>query len=154
MKILVHRKPLQPVTASKSNGLVSIWWYTDDREFWDFSTVQDAAVDCYGYLQYSDTKNHMNLWRTAVAKYVPAEDQESVLAKGYKSIERGRVVFNVRTQAFEIICSDALVNDVEFREQCIKHFNLQGCRYSFEALHHYGKQELTGNPAVDSMYYE
>lgn len=143
------------IKESYRNGLVSIWWYTDDGVFWDHSCTLDDAVDCYGYLQYSDRKNHLNLWRSTVSKYInEPKERDAIINKGYKSIERGRIVFNIRTQSYEIICSDVLVNDPKFRKNCIDYFNLSGNRYSFEGLHHYSKQSLTGNPAIDSMYYE
>nr|DAG57720.1 MAG TPA: hypothetical protein [Caudoviricetes sp.] len=49
-----------PIMTSYKEGLVSIWWYTNG-EFWDFSKTTDDAVECQGYLQYSNTKNHLNL---------------------------------------------------------------------------------------------
>lgn len=156
MKItkLKRHKPTT-ITSTYKEGLVSIWWYTDDGEFWDFSKPLDDAEEDHGYLQYSTTKNHMNLWRTAVKDHIAdVSEQNQIISKGYKSIERGRIVFNIRTQAYEIICSEALVNDPEFRTKCVKYFGLSGNRYDFEALHHYSKQELTGNPAIDSMYYD
>lgn len=140
---------------SYKNGLVSIWWYTDDGVFWDFSKTLDDAEDDHGFLQYSTSKNHMMLWRDAVKKHInDCDEQKKIISNGYKSIERGRVVFNIRSQCYEIICSDKLVNDNTFRNNCIKYFNLSGNRYSFIPMNHYSKQTLTGNPALDSLYYE
>ena len=154
MKITKIRKHTN-ITAAYKSGLVSIWWYTDDGVFWDYSKTLDEAEDDHGYLQASLTKNHMNLWQTVVTDNISDPERcKAVIADGYKSIERGRIVFNIRTQSYEVICSEALVNDPEFRKACISYFGLSGNRYSFEALHHYGKQKLTGNPAIDSMYYE
>lgn len=151
----IFRRKKTPVTASYRSGLVSIWWYTDDGEFWEFSKTLDEAEDDHGFLQYSLTKNHLTLWREAVKSHVSdPKERKSVIDRGYKSIERGRVVFNIRTQSYEVTCSDALINDPEFRSKCIDAFRLSGNRYDFVAMHHYGKQELTGNPALDSMYYE
>ncbi|MCM1226184.1 MAG: hypothetical protein NC320_02005 [Clostridium sp.] len=151
MKIYVKT----PITASYKGGLISIWWYTDDGEFWDYSTTTDDAEEYSGYLQYSNTENHMTLWRDAVRKHISdPQIRKELIAKGYKSIERGRVIFNIRTQSYEIICSENLVNDSKFRKECVEYFNLSGNRYDFEALRHYGKRELTGNSAVDDLYYE
>lgn len=148
----IYRKT--PIMASYKEGLVSIWWYKDG-EFWDFSKTTDDAVECQGYLQYSNTKNHLNLWSQAVTTFVddPSE-REKIRNAGYKSLERGRVIFNIRTQCYEIICSTELANDPEFRKTCVDYFNLRGNRYDFVPLHHYGVQKLTGNPALDDMYYE
>ena len=106
-------------------------------------------------MQYSNSQNHCTLWRTAVKNSVSdTDEQNKIIARGYKSIERGRVIYNIRTQSYEIICSDALLKDSNFRNKCIEYFNLKGNRYDFQSLSHYGKQGLTGNPALDSMYYE
>ena len=108
---------------------VSIWWYKDG-EFWDFSKTTDDAVECQGYLQYSNTKNHLNLWSQAVTTFVDdLSEREKIRNAGYKSLERGRVIFNIRTQCYEIICSTELANDPEFRKTCIDYFNLRGNRY-------------------------
>lgn len=145
----------QPITASYKGGLISIWWYTDDGEFWDYSCTLDDAVECYGYLQYSNEKNHLNLWRDIVRNHISdISEQNKIINKGYKSIERGRIIFNIMTQSYTITCSDELINDATFRKRCIDYFNLSGNRYDFEALSHYGKHELTGNPALDDLYYE
>lgn len=144
-----------PITAAYKEELVSIWWYTDDGEFWDFSTTTDYAVENHGYLQYSNTDNHLTPWKKAVNTFVEdASRRNEIISKGYKSLERGRVVFNIRTQCYEVICSSTLVNDPAFRKACVAYFNLSGNRYDFEALSHYSKQKLTGNPALDSFYYE
>lgn len=106
------------IKESYKDGFVAIWWYTDDGEFWDFCKSLDGAEDDHGFLQYSTTKNHMTLWIDAVRSHVSSETmQKEIISKGYKSIERGRVVFNVRTQSYEIICSENLVNNKEFRDK-------------------------------------
>lgn len=136
-------------------GLVAIWWYTDDGEFWDFSKTLDNAEQDYDYLQYSKTKNHLNLWKLATNTYVKDKNiRKNIYEKGYKSIERGRVVYNIRTQTYEVICSKALVDNIEFRNKCIEHFKLRGNRVDFEALNHYYKIELTGNPSIDKFYFD
>lgn len=155
-KILIRtRAKKTPITSGYKTGLVSIWWYTDHDEFWDYSTDLNSAVESNGYLQYSNEKNHLNLWRSVVAKYIESpSERQNIINNGYKSIERGRVIFNIRTQSYEIICSEALCQNAKFRENCIKYFNLAGNRYDFVPLHHYGIMKLTGNPALDQFYYE
>jgi len=143
------------IKASHSSGYVSIWWYTDNGEFWDYTVPTENAVDCNGYLQASDTKNHMNLWRSVVKDHISdTKEQEQIISKGFKSLERGRIIFNVRTQCYEIICSETLANVPNFRSVCKSYFNITNCRCEFIPLHHYNKQELTGNPAVDALYYD
>ena len=143
------------ILGSRSGGLVSIWWYTDSGEFWDFSKLTDDGAEQYGFIQYSNTENHMTLWRKAVRDHVDdPEEQQRIIDKGYKSFERGRIVFNVRTQCYEITCSGTLFDDRDFRTACVDYFGLSGNRYEFVKLDHYSKQELTGNPAIDDMYYD
>lgn len=151
MKRMINR----PIMASRGDGLVSIWWYTDDGEFWDFSIPMESGFEQFGYVQYSGTENHMTLWRRAVRDHISdPKKQDEIISRGYKSYERGRIIYNVRTQCYEITCSDALFNDMDFRDSCIKYFNISGSRYEFAKLNHYSKQCLTGNPTLDSMYYD
>lgn len=153
--MIIMNENQNSLTESYKEGLVAIWWYTDSGEFWDFSKTLDDAEDDHGYLQYSTTQNHLNLWKTAVNNFVNDESmRREIISKGYKSIERGKIVFNIRTQCHEVICSQNLVNDTTFRNSCLDHFNLHGNRVDFEALNHYHKVELTGNPAVDNLYYD
>ena len=143
------------LVESYKEGLVSIWWYTDEGDFWDFSTTLDNAQNDGGYLQYSLTKNHLNLWKTTTELYITdATQRKEIYNKGYKSIERGRIIFNLRTQSYEVICSEDIVNDINFKRACINHFNLSGNRVDFEALNHYHKIELTGNPEIDKFYLD
>lgn len=143
------------IKESFRDGLVGIWWYTDDNRIWSFTKTLDDAIDDYGYLQYYKTLNHMNLWKRAVEQFVTnKQERDKLFNKGFKSLERGRVVYNIRTQCYEVICSNALVNDEKFRKICKDYFNLNGCRVSFEALNHYCKLELTGNPSIDKFYFD
>ena len=97
----------------------------------------------------------MTLWRKALELFVSnKKERDTYIKKGYKCLERGRVVYNIRTQSYEVICSVDLVNDLKFRKACKDYFKLNSCRVDFEALHHYHKMELTGNPAVDDLYYD
>ena len=133
---------------------VGVWWY-NDGEFWDFSKSIDDAENDGGYLQYSKTKNHLNLWKLACDKFISnSAERNRIYNQGYKSIERGRVIYNIRTQCYEVICSNELFNDIEFRNACLKYFNLVGNRVDFEALNHYHIQNLTGNPEIDKFYFD
>ena len=142
------------INESYKEGLVGIWWYYNN-EFWAFTKTLDDAVDDHGYLQYSVTENHLRLWRAALDRFVKDTNlRTDLLNKGFKSVERGRVIYNIRTQSYEVICSNELVNDITFRNNCINYFNLKGNRVDFFALPHYYKLNLTGNPALDSSYYD
>lgn len=138
-----------------AKGPISIWWYTDDKEFWDFSVEeQNAAIDgCF--LQYSIIKNHLNLWKEIVETFVSdASQRKDIYLKGYKSYERGRIILDLRTQRYKIICSRVLISDENFKKQCIEYFQLDAKRCDFGYCDHYSKQELIGNPVLDNFYYE
>lgn len=143
------------LNESEFDAKVAIWWYTPYGEFWDFSCNVDDASEYNGYLQYSNIKNHLTLWKNAVVENEQdVVKQKSIYEKGYKSFERGRVIFDLRTREFEVICSEKLYNDIKFREKCIEHFNLRGCRYCFIKSNHYYVAELTGNSTLDNFNYE
>lgn len=139
-------------SSQKNIPLIGIWWYTDAGEIWAVSKPPCEGVLSGMYLQYSDTENHLTLWSSIVKKYVHDEAlQQSVIAKGYKSIERGRVIYNTATMVYEITCSENLMNNTDFRKNIIDYFNLSENRYEFVLLNHYHKIELTGNPALDEF---
>lgn len=142
------------INESMLEGFVSIWWYRDG-EFWSFDKSLEDAEEFNGYLQYSNTQNHLTLWRQVINRHICNEaDRKSIISKGYKSIDRGRIVYNIRAQCFEILCSPELQKDKKFIQDCIKYFELSGKRYSFIPMYHYTKHELTGNPVLDASYYE
>jgi hypothetical protein len=141
------------VYASYSEGKVGIWWYTSSKEFWGYSTSLDDGFNDGNYIQYSDISNHLNLWKPVVKLNTKDDEFNEIYSRGYKSLERGRVIFNLRTQCFEILCSDKMYNDKDFRAAIIKEFNLSGNRYDFVPMRHYQVSELTGNPQLDDVYY-
>lgn len=139
------------IYASRGDALIGIWWYTDEGQVWGkCCPVDDGELDGM-YLQLSRSKNHMTLWSSTVKDNVEdVEDQRSIIALGYRSLERGRVIYNTATQCYEVTCSKNIVDDEEFRKAIISYFQLSGNRVDFVPLNHYFKIELTGNPAVDS----
>ena len=140
------------VKASRGNAQIGIWWYTDDKEVWAVSCPTDDGELDGPYLQYSSSKNHMNLWRKVVNDNLSG-NTDNIISRGYKCFERGRVIYNCRTSCYEVTCSDNLINDKEFRRSIIDHLDLKGNQIEFVKLNHYHKEELTGNPAVDEFYY-
>ena len=80
--------------------------------------------------------------------------QEMYAALKQASLDRGRVVYNLRTQCYEVTCGDAVFNDIEKRKLLVDAFELSNCRYEFVNLGtHYHIAELTGNPALDEFEY-
>lgn len=141
------------VKASKENAEIGIWWYTDDREVWAKSCLTDDGVPVHMYLQYSNDDNHMNLWSTVVKEHLDGPEANDRINKGYKSFERGRVIFNCATMCYEVTCSEAILHDKQFQQDIIEYFNLSNNRVTFAALSHYHKMSLTGNPTIDEFYY-
>ena len=120
--------------------------------------IADAAVLDDGYndgnfIHYDDYKNHSTEWRRLIHDYFP-EESSDIIRKGYKSLDRGRVVYNLRTQCYEVTCGDSVFNDIEKRKLIVDEFDLANCRYDFINLGtHYHTAELTGDPALDAFEY-
>lgn len=140
------------IKASRGNAQIGIWWYTDDGKVWAQSDFTDNGVQDGPYLQYSDHQNHMTLWTSTVKRYAK-DNANGIIAKGYKSLERGRVIYNCMTACYEVICSQAMINNKQFRQAIIDYFDLSGNQVEFIVLRHYYKEELTGNPTLDEFYY-
>lgn len=140
------------IKASLTSGLVGIWWIKDDTVVADVKTLDEGYNDG-SFINYDEKKNHTTEWRKLIKESFPDEADE-LISKGYKSLDRGRVVYNLRTQCYEVTCGDAIFNDLEKRRLLIDAFELSDCRYEFVNLgHHYHIAELTGNPALDEFEY-
>ena len=143
------------IKASTTSGLIGIWWCSPEGDIWGKVCPLSDGIQDGDYIQYSDRLNHMTLWRQVVQDNVENhDDAESIIRKGYKAYERGRVVYDTRTQVYQITCSSDMFTNSDFRDECIAYFELYGCRYEFVSLSHYYKAELTGNPDVDKFNYE
>lgn len=139
--------------ADRGDGLIGIWWYTDDGHVIGLSEpVDDGTIDGR-YIQYS-SGNHMTRWRDVVSQFIQ-DDPDSIINQGYKSLYRGRVVYDTLTCCYVITCSEDLKKDSQFRKDIIDYFQLSQCNREFQGLDHYKyKNSLTGNNAVDSQYFD
>lgn len=140
------------ILESRGDGLVGLWWYTPDKEIWGVSKSVDDGVNDGLYIHYDSKDNHLNQW-SKVVKDNCKENAQEIINKGYKSFERGRVLYNVKTWSYEVTCSEKLVNDEEFKRKCIEYFNLKDEVVDFFALDHYYVASITGNPALDQFEY-
>lgn len=137
-------------SAVNNNNHVGIWWYTDNGEIWDESIPIYKGVLSGIYIQYSDNDNHLTLWSSVVKKHIKDTAlQQNMIGKGYKSIERGRVIYNTVTMKYEITCSEKMIRDTAFRKNIVAHYQLAEGSFEFVQLNHYYKIELTGNPMLD-----
>ena len=140
------------IRGSLTSGLVGIWWiYNSDVVIADARPLDDGFNDG-NFVNYDEFKNHSTEWRKLVSTYLP-EIADTLIPKGFKSIERGRVVYNLRTMAYEIVCSEKVYKDIEQRKLIVDAFELSNCRYDFIISPHYHIAEITGNPALDQFEY-
>lgn len=142
------------VKASTTSGLVGIWWIYKDSVIADLRTIDDGYNDG-NFIQYDQTKNHATEWVRLVNTLLPESEAKELVGQGYKSIDRGRVIYNLRTQCYEVTCGDEVYNNIEKRKMIINAFELTNCRADFINLStHYHIAPLTGNAALDSFEYE
>lgn len=139
------------IKSSTTSGLVGIWWIYKNTVIADYKSLDDGYNDG-NYVQYDETNNHSTEWRRLISEYVP-DNAEEMIKKGYKSLERGRVVFNLRTQCYEITCSQNVRDNINQCKMIVKAFDLTNCRFDFVVVDHYHIAELTGNPALDWFEY-
>lgn len=138
--------------SSEDDGYVGIWWIYEDNVIGEGCPVDDG-VDDRGYIQFDKTKNHITQWESTIKENVPESDWD-IIPKGYRSLERGRVVYNIRAQVFEIICSETIANNSAIIEKIAKEFNITNTRYDVIASSHYYVPTLTGNPALDNFDFD
>ena len=140
------------IRATSTSALIGIWWIKDDTVIADYRTA-DTAYNDGSFLNYDYKKNHETEWRRLVKEYFP-EEAEEIISKGYRSLDRGRVLYNLRTQCYEVTCGPEVYNDPEARKLLVDAFELEGCRYDFINLgQHYHRAPLTGNHALDEFEY-
>ena len=144
--------PSNYIKESRGDGLVGIWWYTGTDIIGVAKSVDDGEIDG-PYVQYSNTENHLTLWRKVINSNFSPIEAKDIIAKGYKYLERGRVIYDLRTRTYLVTCSNNLVNNIEFKNKIIPYFNLNSDRVDFEPLSHYRKIELTGNSELDNFKY-
>ena len=132
-------------------GNVGIWWFYNNIVVGEYCPVEDA-VDDRGYLQFSRTKNHITEWESTIREQLP--EAIDMISKGYRSIERGRVVYDVRSQVFEIICSQAIASDENAIKAIAEEFEISNQRYDVIPNSHYYIPMLTGNPTLDNFDFD
>ena len=134
--------------SSVPEGNVGIWWFYNDTVIGEYCPIEDA-VDDRGYLQFSKTKNHITEWESTIKEQLP--EAVNLIPKGYRAIERGRVVYDIRSQVFEIICSHEIAEDENAIKLIAEEFSIANQRYDVIPSSHYYVPTLTGNPALDNF---
>ena len=139
------------IRASLTSGLVGLWWYTDDGNVWALNkTLDDAELDGI-YYQYSLTYNHATEWRKAVSDNISDISlANNIIRNGYRSFERGRVIYDTRTQVYEITCSENIALNVEALDRIREAFDLNNCRVEVVSIPgHYEKYVIGTDPIRD-----
>ena len=145
MKRYVRTTESLPLT-----GNVGIWWFYNNKVVGDYCPVNEGIND-RGYLQFSTTDNHITLWESTIKEQLP--EAVDLIPKGYRSIERGRVVYDIRSQVYEIICSQAIASDKNAINLIAKEFDIADLRYDVIPSSHYYVPTYTGNPTLDNFDY-
>ena len=131
-------------------GNVGIWWIYGDNVVGEFCPVSEG-VDDRGYVQFSLTENHITEWESVIREQLP--ESVDLIPKGYRSIERGRVVYDIRSQVYEIICSQVIASDKNAIRLIAEEFDIADLRYDVIPSSHYYVPTYTGNPALDNFDY-
>jgi len=133
-----------------TQGYVGIWWFYNNQVVGEYCPV-DEGVDDRGYIQFSKTKNHTTEWESTIKEQLP--EAVDLISKEYRSVERGRVVYDIRSQVFEIVCSQAIADDNNAIKLIAEEFEISDQRYDVIPSSHYYIPSLTGNPALDNFDY-
>lgn len=141
--------------SSTTSGNVGIWWYTKEKEVWGKMVPTTEGEVSGNFIQFSNSKNHLTEWKSTVKDNVADEEESNaIISKGYKSLPRGRVIFDTRTNTYCITCQESLQNDDEFKTNICDFFEIPKARTYIECIPgHYYTYELTGNPALDNQEY-
>lgn len=131
-----------------TQGNVGIWWFYNNKIIGEYCPI-DEGVDDRGYIQFSKVKNHVTEWEAAIKEQLP--ESIDMIPKGYRSIERGRVVYNIRSQVYEIVCGQAIAKDENAIKLIAEAFEISDTRYDVVVSSHYYIPTMTGNPALDNF---
>lgn len=131
-------------------GNVGIWWFYNNKVIGEYCPLSEAIED-RGYMQFSKTRNHITEWESTIKEQLP--EAIDLIPKGYRSIERGRVVYDPRAMVYEIICSQAIASDEAATSAIAKEFDIADLRYDIIPSSHYYVPTLMGNPTLDNFDY-
>lgn len=131
-----------------TTGNVGIWWIYNNKVVGEYCPV-DEGVNDRGYIQFSTINNHITQWESTIKDQLP--EAIDLISKGYRSIERGRVVYDIRSQVYEIICSQAIASDKNAINLIANEFNISNLRYDVIPSSHYYVPTYTGNPTLDNF---
>lgn len=140
-----------PEPDISAEGNVGIWWLHNNSVIGEYCPVSEG-VDDRGYIQFDKTRNHITEWESTIKEQLPAA--VDLIPKGYRCIERGRVVYDIRSQVYEIICSQAIAGDEHAIQLIADAFEISNLRYDIIPSSHYYVPTLTGNRALDNFDFD
>lgn len=144
------KRYIRSIEQPHHEGNVGIWWFYNNKVIGEYCPLSDAIED-RGYMQFSKTRNHITEWESTIREQLP--EAVDLIPKGYRSIERGRVVYDPRAMVYEIICSQVVASDDAAISAIAKEFDIADLRYDVIPSSHYYVPTLTGNPALDNFDY-
>lgn len=113
--------------SSMPTGNVGIWWFYDNTVVGEYCPVDK------GYVENGHSK-----FITQMKSDLPG-------------VESGEVVYDIRSQVFEIICSQTIASDENIVKKIAEEFEIADQRYDVIPSSHYYVPSLTGNPTLDNF---
>lgn len=138
----------------KDEPFVGLWWLTEDQHIIGVTKPRCRGANKDGSIFYSKYKDHMTLWKTVLYSNMPTKEAKAIYNKGFRSLYRGHVNYNMKKDCYEIFCSRNIINNKAFRQKVVDRYKLDKVRYEFKTMYDYEeKLELTGNSYMDEFYY-
>lgn len=117
------------IKNSGSKGHVGIWWITDDHKVFGKSfLVKDGQTEDV-FVKCKD--GYANCFKQALFYNFDAQTANKYYELGWKGFKRGEVIYDLRTLAFTVTCSEAIYKDIDARRAIVEAFDLYGERYDF-----------------------
>lgn len=120
------KRYVRSIEQPQHEGNVGIWWFYNNKVIGEYCPLSEAIED-RGFMQFSKTRNHITEWESTIREQLP--EAIDLISKGYRSIERGRVVYDPRAMVYEIICSQAIASDETAISAIAQEFDIADLRY-------------------------
>lgn len=131
-----------------AEGNIGIWWFYNNKVVGMYVPLSEG-VAYRGYIQFDKIKNHITEWESTIKEQLP--EALDFIPKGYRSIERGRVIYDPRSMVYVIVCSNALAADSNVIKLIADEFEISNLRYDVMPSSHYDIPTYTGNPTLDNF---
>lgn len=114
---------------SLTEEYLSTFWYVDGDFIGDEAEISDTSkiVEYGDFIQVD--RDHYSIWNKVKHSHPSTRNKE------YDEIPRGRVLFNTKTQRFQVVTSPEMIEN--HKEEIIKWFNLPPNKTDFVEDEHY-----------------